>query len=81
MDNQYMVFLDNRQFDQGSLDAHLEYLKMYDGTPDMLESFSDLEDAINEAKVQSENNECKAVVYSWYEERIITKFFKYEEIK
>lgn len=71
MDNQYMVFLDNRQFDQGNLDAHLEYLKMYNGTPDMLEAFNDLRQAFEVCDRKSETCQCRAIVYDYCKEEIL----------
>jgi hypothetical protein len=52
MDNNYLIFILDREteFDEGSFEEHLNYLKRFCGTPDMWGAESDLADAIDKAR-------------------------------
>lgn len=47
---QYLIFGIDREYEQGSLEDHLLYLRLHSGTPDMIDKVETLSEAIDEAR-------------------------------
>jgi hypothetical protein len=69
----YHVFLKNKEYDEGSLDSHLQYVYNYNGTPDSQSSFDNLHDASDEAENRHINND-DCVIYDIDTGEVVAKF-------
>jgi len=58
----YLIFLDNREFEQGDFDSHIAYLRRWGGTPDCWGTAESFDDAIDDARHLAGNNDCSVMV-------------------
>lgn len=71
----YLVFVDNREFEQGSLESHMAYLRNFGGTPDHWGGYNFLAEAEKAARDRSEVNNCGSIVYDDDEGKIVSRYY------
>lgn len=75
----FNVFLTDREYEQGSLQKHLEYLRMFGGTPDSLANFEDFHQAKEFALEKLESNGHDVIIYDEVSEKTFT--FKISQLQ
>ena len=65
---EYLIFIENKEYEQGSLQEHITYLENSGGTPDCWSSAYSVEDAIKEANSYTGG---KAKIYDYYAEEFL----------
>lgn len=74
METTYLIFLDNRDFEQGSLDDHIKHYQRYSGTPDFWDSGTDILHVLQDAKEACNNYGCRAVVFNDTTGKVIEQY-------
>jgi hypothetical protein len=72
----YLIFRRNNEYDQGTLDDHLEHVSNHGETPDFWSSSNDLLSALQEAKMEHERSQDAMVVYDSLRNVIVETYAK-----
>ena len=70
----YLIFHTKTEYEQETIENHIEYLQEWGGTPNCWDSYDDLMRAMENAKNFNEMNGCKTVVYDTESESIMHTF-------
>lgn len=70
----YLIFHTKTEYEQGTIEKHINYLQLWSGSPNCWDSFDDLMEAMEEAKYFHETEGCRVVVYDDESERVVHNF-------
>ena len=70
----YLIFHTKTEYEQETIEEHINYLKKWGGTPNFWDSYNDLMEAMEQAKYFHEMENCKVVIYDEETENIVYTF-------